>query len=389
MIFTTLSYNNSVVITDENGERHTPAVPNPVESEIPRYKKKTKSGYSKTVSTTEDSMEKEKNITMWHSGIFGLVVGDALGVPVQFMSEKQINNSHEGPVTEMRGGGVYNKPAGTWSDDSAMVLATLHSMRNKNGIDPDDIMSQFASWLYYGRFTPDDEAFDQGITCTRAIEVYQKNRDVKTCGATGEYANGNGALMRILPVCLYLLDSAKRPRIPDDEAIALVHSVAALTHNTLRSNMCCGFYYFMVKAILDDKEKSLPALLQEGISNASEFYAKDGNSLKEMKYLNRILQLETFKDTPRGSIKSSGYVIDTIEAAVWCLINTDSYRDCMLKAVNLGDDTDTVAAIAGGLAGLFYGYESIPAEWLAALRNKNEITTVCMGMTLGDGVSGS
>ena len=137
MIFTTLSYNKSVVITDENGESPTPPVPDPVESEITRYKKKTKSGYSKTVSTTEDSMEKEKNITMWHSGIFGLVVGDALGVPVQFMSEKQINNSHEGPVTEMRGGGVYNKPAGTWSDDSAMVLATLHSMRNNIGNLPD------------------------------------------------------------------------------------------------------------------------------------------------------------------------------------------------------------------------------------------------------------
>ena len=361
------------------------------ESGIPKYKKETKSGYSKytvddlynkyvPVSTTENSTPKADNISMWHSGIFGLVVGDALGVPVQFMSEKEIQNSHEGPVTGMRGGGVYKKPAGTWSDDSAMVLATLHSLLYRNGIDPDDIMQQFILWLHYGRFTPDDEAFDQGITCTRAIEAYQKDRNVKTCGATGEYANGNGALMRILPVCLYLLDSAKRPRISDNEAIALVHSVASLTHNTLRSNMCCGFYYFMVKAILDGKDKSLPALLQKGISDASEFYAKDRDSLSEMKRLERIMQLEMFKDTPRKLIKSSGYVIDTIEAAVWCLINTDSYRECMLKAVNLGDDTDTVAAIAGGLAGLFYGYGDIPAEWLAALRSKNDVITACLEM---------
>lgn len=326
--------------------------------------------------TNKESLQENK-ITLWHSGMFGLVVGDALGVPAQFMSEEEIKNSPEGIVTRMRGGGAYNMPAGTWSDDSSMALATLHSILNKKGIDLDDIMTNFAAWLHYGSFTPDGVTFDQGNTCTKAILTYQRDKNPKTCGATGEYANGNGALMRILPVCLYLLDTGRRPRIPDDEAVALVHAVAALTHNTLRSNMCCGFYYFMVKAILDGSGKTLQEMLQEGISNALDFYEKDKSNLYELKHLERILKLESFKKTPRKAIRSSGYVIDTIEAAIWCLINTDSYSECMLKAVNLGDDTDTVAAIAGGLAGLFYGYEGIPAEWLEALRGKKDILDVC------------
>ncbi len=336
----------------------------------------------------EKWVEETNYITIWHSGIFGLTVGDALGVPVQFMSESEIKKSHEGPVTGMRGGGAYNKPAGTWSDDSSMALATMASLAVEQTIDLDDIMTKFYYWLDYGSYTPDDEAFDQGNTCSQAINAYQQDNDPQTCGATGEYANGNGALMRILPVCLFLLDSTKRARISDKDAIAQVHSVAALTHNTLRSNMCCGFYYFMVKAILDSvtlprfyaqtDNKSLQELLQEGISNAAEFYSGSKANLAEMKRLSRILQLDAFKATPRSEIKSSGYVIDTIEAAVWCLINTDSYRDCMLKAVNLGDDTDTVAAVAGGLAGLFYGYENIPGEWLAALRCKDVITEACL-----------
>lgn len=150
----------------------------------------------------------KKNI--WLDGMMGLVVGDALGVPVQFLSRDEIKNRPEGLVTGMEAGGVYNMPEGTWSDDSSMALATLASIIEKKEADPADIMMRFVKWQLKGEYTPFGEAFDQGNTCSSAIYKFAKVPDIKTCGSTGEYANGNGALMRILPACLYYYDRQKK-----------------------------------------------------------------------------------------------------------------------------------------------------------------------------------
>lgn len=135
----------------------------------------------------------------------------------------------------------------------------------------------------------------------------------------------------------------------------------------------------MVKAILDGKESgsTLLELLQKGVDDAAMFYGTDLRNLSEMAHLYRLMHLSAFKETKEKDIASSGYVIDSLEAAIWCLINTDTYKACMLKAVNLGDDTDTVAAIAGGLAGLFYGYEEIPEEWLNHIKRREWIKEMC------------
>ncbi len=116
---------------------------------------------------------------------------------------------------------------------------------------------------------------------------------------------------------------------------------------------------------IKEQRPVLGALLEEGIDNGLKYYGRDISNLTEMAYLGRLFHLFEFKDLLEEQIRTSGYVIDSIEAAVWCLITMDSYKECILKAVNLGDDTDTVAAITGGLAGLYYGYEEIPKEWLA------------------------
>lgn len=321
----------------------------------------------------------KKNI--WLDGMMGLVVGDALGVPVQFLSREEIKNRPDGLVTGMESGGVFDMPEGTWSDDSSMALATLSSILDKGEIDPADIMMQFVRWEFKGDYTPFGEAFDQGNTCSSAIYSFSKLPDIKTCGSTGEYANGNGALMRILPVCLYYYDKQKKVCTSEDEAIEGLHVISGLTHNHLRSKMCCGIYYFCVKSIIDgakkDKKPVLGALLQEGIDNGLKYYGSDISNLTEMAYFRRIFHLFEFKDVPEEQIKTSGYVIDSIEAAIWCLITTDSYKECMLKVVNLGDDTDTVAAIAGGLAGLYYGYEAIPEEWLGVIKRRDWIEELC------------
>lgn len=350
----------------------------------------------------------KKNI--WLDGMMGLVVGDALGVPVQFLSRDEIKNRPEGLVTGMEAGGVYNMPEGTWSDDSSMALATLASIIDKKEADPADIMMRFVKWELQGEYTPFGEAFDQGNTCSSAIYKFAKVPDIKTCGSTGEYANGNGALMRILPACLYYYarsnepsdvlaqafgecrdtesearsDRQKKVCTSEDEAIEGIHVISGLTHNHIRSKMCCGIYYFCVKSIIDGVKKEqkpvLGALLQEGIDNGLKYYGRDIGNLTEMAYLGRLFHLFEFKDVPEEQIKTSGYVIDSIEAAVWCLITTDSYKDCMLKAVNLGDDTDTVAAIAGGLAGLYYGYEEIPKDWLGVIKKREWIEGMCEGL---------
>lgn len=313
-------------------------------------------------------------------GMMGLVVGDALGCPVQFLSREEIKNRPQGPVTGMEAGGVYAMPKGTWTDDSSMALATLVSLLDKGEVDPADIMSRFAMWERKGEYTPFGKAFDQGNTCVSAIYRYIQNPDVETCGATGEYANGNGALMRILPVCLHYCDRRTGGDATVEEAIHGIHKVGGLTHNHLRSQICCGIYYFLVRSILEgitaSERPAMLDLLQRGMDAGLEFYRRDAASLAELAHLGRVFDLEHFRTTPESGIKSTGYVIDTLEAALWCLLHTDSYRDCLLMAVNLGDDADTVAAVAGGLAGLYYGYDAIPDEWLGYIKRREWIEGV-------------
>ncbi len=385
-------------------------------------------------------------------GMMGLVTGDALGVPVQFRSreeiaerqagtvrlpgQEEIVNHPAGPVTGMEGFGTYNMPPGTWSDDSSMALATLESIRRLGAVDPDDMMENFLRWEFEGAFTPFGYAFDEGNTCSSAIWRYRDERDWRTCGKTGDHANGNGALMRILPVCIYYVERQKNVCTPDDEAIDGIHTATMLTHNHLRAKMASGLYYFMVKSIIRARETAretalpeqgadlvpvqasghanaagpasdtapaeglaaaaqanpvnaaasetkaaaaapgLTTFLQRGLDEGFAYYRQDFRNLTEMARFSRLYDLGKFRDVPEDGIRSTGYVLDSLEAAVWCLITTGSLRDALLKAVNLGDDTDTVAAIAGGLAGLYYGYDAIPAEWLEALQGKEVLESV-------------
>ena len=149
---------------------------------------------------------------IWLNGIMGVVVGDALGVPVEFSSRGELKIN---PLTKMEGYGSYDVPEGTWSDDSSMMLATLDSL--KNGYNPVDIMEKFAEWLVDGKYTPFGEAFDVGRTCLKAIMGYLKNPDITKCGGTGEHDNGNGSLMRILPICLYMYEKQKEELKSENE----------------------------------------------------------------------------------------------------------------------------------------------------------------------------
>lgn len=308
---------------------------------------------------------------IWLNGIMGVVVGDALGVPVEFCSREELK---ENPVKKMEGYGSYDVPEGTWSDDSSMTLATLDSL--KNGYNPTDIMEKFADWLVEGKYTPNGETFDVGRTCLRAIMNYLKEQDIAKCGGSGELDNGNGSLMRILPICLYMYEKQNAENLTDAEVIEKVHEASALTHAHMRSKIACGLYFFMVRSILDN-QGTLQRVLQKGLDEGIVYYANEKESAVELISYARLCDLNEFKNLPEEKIESTGYVVATLEAAVWSLLQTENYAEAMLTAVNLGEDTDTVAAIAGGLAGLYYGHEGIPGEWLEIVQKREWIKELC------------
>ena len=283
-----------------------------------------------------------------YSAIMGLVVGDALGVPFEF--------KRRGSFTAMGmvGYGTYNQPPGTWSDDSSMTLATLESIGRRGAIDPPDIMLNFSYWLNNGDFTPYGEVFDVGGATRKAIQRFNRGIAALHCGGKSVMDNGNGALMRILPVALVEHTSTN------------VKQVGQLTHAHEISQTACRLYVHLAHLLLEGTP------LKNAICALA--YLPPVAHMKEFGRISYIGELSP------DEVKSTGYVVDTLEAALWCLWNTDSYRDCVLTAVNLGDDTDTVAAVAGGLAGIAYGCggaRGIPNEWIAQIPRRDWIAELC------------
>jgi len=297
------------------------------------------------------------------SAILGFAVGDALGVPVEFSAREELDRD---PVTEMRGYGTYPYPAGTWSDDTSMTLAALDSLAD--GLDFEDMMTRFVRWYKKADYTPAGVMFDIGGTTRHALERSLRGTPALSCGLTGGRDNGNGSLMRILPAVLWLNLSEKKS-LPLADRLDLVHKISSLTHAHLRSQLGCGIYAIVAARLLEQPSKEA---VREGITEAAAFYRDHAEAAAYARILRGGIA-----DLPRGEISGSGYVVHCLEAALWCLLNTDSYRDCVLAAVNLGDDTDTTAAVAGGLAGLLYGLEAIPADWLALLLRRELIETLC------------
>ena len=306
---------------------------------------------------------------IWKDGIFGVVTGDALGCPVQFEERSRVA---EHPITGMRGYGTFDLPAGSWTDDSSLTLALLDSICETGTLDLKDIMENFTAWLKGGEFTPYGYSYDIGFGTMKAIEDYQLVQDPYLCGGRDESNNGNGSLMRIMPACLYCCAKG----LEAENAVPMISAVGSLTHAHVRANIACGLYWFMIREILNGTG-SLTERMQAGLDQGFAYYEGTMENREELEYYRRLRDLGAFAQTPVDSIRSTGYVVDTLEAAVWSLITTDSFEKALLKAVNLGLDTDTVGAITGGLAALFYGYEQIPPEWIAELKRKEWIEELC------------
>ena len=304
----------------------------------------------------------------FYNTLYGAIVADALGVPVEFKDRDSLKKR---PVKDMFGHGTYNMPKGTWSDDSSMTLCLADSIGRQKGIDYEDIMHNFSSWLKHGKYTPDNRVFDVGRTCNAAIRNYCQYIKPLDCGLSDEQSNGNGSLMRISPLPLYLFQKLGEDAMRNEETFAIIHNVSSLTHAHKISLIGCDIYNSVMIEILKGTNKD--RILLNALPPIGEYIRHHPDYDKALSKYDRITH-RNFIELSEKEIKSSGYVVDTLEAALWCFFTTDNYHDCVLKAVNLGFDTDTVACVTGSIAGLYYG--NIPEKWIAEIRNKRLINKI-------------
>ena len=307
----------------------------------------------------------------------GLAVGDALGVPVEFLSRETIRKL---PVTDMWAFGTHNQAAGTWSDDSSLAFCLAESL--VGGYDLQNIGNNFVAWYDDAFWTARGRVFDVGIGTSEAIRRLRDGSPATVAGGNSERDNGNGSLMRILPIVFYL----KYHQKTIEERFKIISDVSSITHGHIRAILACFIYCEFALELLEENTNKEIAYknMQEKVNNLlntntiasqneiDKFHRILGNGIIVYGEKLHISILDVFED----KILSSGYVLDTLEASIWCFMTTNNYADATLKAVNLGSDTDTTGCVTGGLAGLFYGKSAIPAHWLDVLAKNKEITNL-------------
>ena len=289
-------------------------------------------------------------------GIVGHAIGDAMGVPTEFFTRDKLMAN---PVVDMIKAPYINQPEGSWSDDTSMEIATVESFIEKKSFDYDDIMKKWVEWIRDGAYSCNGTAFGMGRTCLAAITKFYTGNKPLDCGLRDIKSNGNGSLMRILPIALYCYSK----RLDDNQIINLVNDISSLTHAHDISKMGCFIYVKFVIYLLSGLSK------EEAYNNIKNLdYSMYSD--EAINVYDRILKND-IKEYSLKTIKSTGYVVDTLECALWIFLNAESYKDCIVASTNIGDDTDTIGAIVGSMAGILYGYDSIPARWLDKLQRKD------------------
>ncbi len=295
--------------------------------------------------------------------LFGLAVGDALGVPVEFKSRKELLLT---PVKDMQAYGTWQQPAGTWSDDSSLAFCLADSL--VAGYDLNDIAGKFIKWRNEGYWGAHHRVFDIGNGTNAAITRLIKGTPPILAGGFDEGDNGNGSLMRILPLLFYIKD------LPITERFEKIKQVSSITHAHFRSVLACFIY--MEFALLLLNGNSLIEAYTIMKTTVTDFVTKEQYNILEVNKFNRILE-DDIHQQPMDKIYANGYVLHTLEAAIWCLLNTETYASAVLKAVNLGEDTDTTACVTGGLAGIYYGYNGLLKDWSYEVARFDNINELC------------
>ena len=295
------------------------------------------------------SMEAQQKLAATRAGrclgaMLGLAAGDALGVTVEFQSRGEIRRKYPDGFREILGGGPFGFKQGEWSDDTAMALAVARGIAESPDDPVDAVGRHFMAWY-------DGHPPDVGSTCRMALEAYRRTGSWSEASGhvqrqLGERAGGNGALMRTLPTALAY-----------GKKTAPALAIARMTHPHPESDAAVEVYQLAVHALLHGAGKG--EALYAGLTKAGPL-------------AERLSRLHTLTE---AEVRSTGYVVDTLEAALWSFLTTDSLEACIVRAVNLGDDTDTVGAVAGGLAGAAYGALALPRRWSTVMRGRDQLET--------------
>ncbi len=305
-----------------------------------------------------------------YDALLGVAIGDALGVPVEFKSRDYLR---ENPVSTMLGYGTYNQPTGTWSDDSSLTFCLAECLIE--GYDLQRIAQSFIDWKYKAKWTAHGDVFDIGVTTSSSIallgEYIRSGRADKLsglCKLGNERTNGNGSLMRIMPLLFYIKGKDVK------EQFDFIWEISALTHYHIRAAIACFIYLKVAEEILLGSDKHAAYL--KSCKLVKQLFETSFLPQNERTHFERVLSGKIHQ-YPEESIESGGYVMHSLEASLWCFLSEDDYESAVLKAVNLGEDTDTTAAITGGLAGLYYGVKSIPTAWISQLAKLSHIKKLC------------
>ncbi|WP_244610721.1 ADP-ribosylglycohydrolase family protein [Microvirga pakistanensis] len=282
--------------------------------------------------------------------LLGLAVGDALGTTLEF-SDRDTKPHH----TEITGGGPFRLKPGQWTDDTAMALALADSLITCGKLDATDLMKRFVRWWEHGAYSCTGECFDIGNITRESLERFIKTGN-PYAGPIHERSAGNGSLMRVAPVALLALQ---------DEELALEYAreQSRTTHGAPLAVEACALFTLLLREVIESGSRA--------VLNRRPW--KGHGTI-------RAIAAGEWKTKSRDEIGSSGYVVSTLEAALWCVDRTNSFEEALVLAVNLADDADTVGAVTGQLAGALYGASSIPERWLQPLAWREKIEQVALDL---------
>ena len=294
-----------------------------------------------------DAIETEDSIK---GCLIGLAVGDAVGTTLEFKPRGTFK-----PISDMLGGGPFRLKAGEWTDDTSMALCLAQSLIHKNEFDPEDQMNRYCNWYRVGYMSSNGRCFDIGNTVSSALNQYEKTREPFS-GSTDKYSAGNGSLMRLAPIPIFFKDD-------QDKALHYAGESSRTTHGADECVDSCKAFTAMILSVFSGKSKD--SILTDFYY---EPYTKGVKNLFDNHFLDKDYQ----------ELTGSGYVIESLESALWCFYHTDNFRDAILKSANIGNDADTTAAICGQIAGAYYGLGGIPDSWKDKLVMYSEIENMAV-----------
>lgn len=281
----------------------------------------------------------------FEGALVGLAVGDAVGTTLEFKPRGTFI-----PITDMEGGGPFRLNVGEWTDDTSMALCLANSLLSKKGFDPEDQMNRYCNWWRVGYMSSTGDCFDIGGTVMNALDKFIEHSDPFS-GSIDEDTAGNGSLMRLAPIPIFYASNR-------EQAIKYAGESSRTTHGAAECIDSCRLFTNLIIEAYSVTSKD--AIFEQ---NAYQPYAPKVISIANREFLSKSYE----------ELTGSGYVIESLESALWCFINSDSFEEAILLSANIGNDADTTAAICGQIAGAYYGFSGIPEKWSSAIVMTNEI----------------